>query len=140
MLRWFHKVSVAIMSHKGANPVSSQIASSGLEIWTRHNFGSILSHIGVPIPLFTPSMSPESMRQWNTCGSRAGCYVYSGMYQIIASQIAKGKSEEVLEFIRQREESKRERSADLWNSKLNSDWMIVRIEKCAKELQKPFVI
>lgn len=123
------------MYHRGAHPASDHAVGDSRELWTRHNFEAIQANVGTPLPFFVYSTSPQSEELWRT--GHTSFYVYAGTYAIKEARLVRGKSAEVVEFLKAREESTRDRSAELWRDKLNSDWLRVRVEKCAESEQLP---
>jgi len=126
---------VTMKYHRGSNPIPKNAAASDKEIWTRNNQASVQASIGLPIPLYTYSTNKGSEELWKR--KRSTFYVYAGMYEIESATLAKGGSPEVAAFLTQREESQREREAEIWKNKFHSDWLKVRVVKCKPELQKP---
>jgi hypothetical protein len=43
--------------------------------------------------------------------------------------------EQVLDFVRSREQSKTEKTAEVWRDKLNSTWLRVTLKRCSEEDQ-----
>lgn len=125
--------SIAIINHRGANP--SHVTGDSRELWTRHNLDAIIGSMSILLPFYTYSSSSSAEKRWRI--RKSSTYVYAGTYKISEVQRLEPRSPEVLQFIGEREESKGEKTAAIWQDKLNSVWMKVTIVKCAPELQQP---
>lgn len=114
------------MNYPGANPPCS-VPDSHL-IWTRNNITTVQNSIGGSFPLYS-ALPPQD-------GRREGLRIFKfeGFFSIVTAEIA--TSEEVLEFVKTREQSKGEKPAEVWQDKLRSRWLRVLLTKSGQESQK----
>lgn len=113
--------SRAVLNYPGANPPSSEPGTH--IIWTRHNVECIKQNVGQAYPLFQ-CRTQAGLRSQN----ESRIYTYEGHYRIESAESA--TKQEVLEFVKARDQSKGEKPASVWLDKLNSHWLKVMLRRC----------
>ena len=91
----------------------------------------------MPLPFFHHSDSEASRTLWTR--HHASFYEYTGTYFIDEAELIPGKSDAVLAFVREREESRRRRPADKWKAILESDWMKVTVRRSETQAHNPML-
>lgn len=115
-----------ILNYPGANPPSTE---PGVQtIWTRHNIETVKDSLGQVFPFFTCTSPPT-----NRAGDRHRVFKYDGQYRIESATLA--TKQEVLDFVKARDQSKGEKPASVWLDKLNSSWLKVTLRRCPEEQQ-----
>lgn len=118
----------AILNYPGANPPSTEPETH--IIWTRHNVDTVKSNIGRAYPFFT-CLSQAGSR----ASDNSRLFIFDGHYRIDSADFA--TKEEVLEFVKAREQSKRDKPASVWMDKLNSRWLKVLLRKAPEQSGNP---
>jgi len=103
------------------------------DIWTGHNYDSLVACTGVVLPFFHYTDSPASNTRW--AYFHASFYEYRGAYVIDNVHIALAGSQEVCEFIVSRPEAQKSRTVENWSRMFYSDWFRVRVTRCSEDSQ-----
>ena len=119
---------VQLYQYFGANPPSTEPGTH--IIWTRHNVETIRANVGQVYPYFAgASLSQAELDQ------NIRVFTFDGHYRIDAADFA--TKEEVIAFLRVREQSKGDRSLDLWLNKINGRWLKVVLRKAEGQTGNP---